>query len=154
SWLCREGYDVDPNVVQGTSRYESNHRHRVLSPDELRVIWQNAGEGQHGQIVKLLMLTAMRRSQIGGLRKTEVKLNPSPIATEDRCIVLPGRRSKLARKGGSKHDDAFVLPLSLQAIKILQSVEERKDSEFVFGQDDGQGYSGWSKAKAALDKRI
>jgi integrase len=152
NWMIGEGYEIT-NVVEGTKKYESEARDRVLSPDELRIIWQNAGEGQHGQIVRLLMLTGARRTQIGSLKKVEVKLAKSEIAIEDRVIVLPGQGKKGSRKGGSKHSDKFLLALSTQAIKILESVTEREDSEFVFGEGKG-GFSGWSKAKAALDERI
>jgi hypothetical protein len=76
------------------------------------------------------------------------------ITTEDRVIVLPGQQKKISRKGGSKHDDEFLLPLSTQAINILESAEARKNSDFVFGDGGEGGFSGWSKAKAALDKRI
>lgn len=152
NWMIAEGYEV-ANVVQGTKKYESAVRDRVLMPEELRAIWLKAGDDQHGKIIRLIMLTALRRTQAGSLRKDEVKLAASSVKTEDRLIALPGQRGKRARKGGSKHDDKFLLPLSTQAIKLLLSVDKREDSDYVFGEGEG-GFSGWSRAKAALDERI
>src|SRR5262249_14835101 len=40
-----------------------------------------------------------------------------------------------------------------EASAILDSIEQRKDRDFVFGRGAG-GVSGWSKAKAEIDARI
>jgi integrase len=42
-------------------------RERVLSPEELRRVWQVA-DGTFGKIVRLLILTGQRRGEIGALR--------------------------------------------------------------------------------------
>ena len=45
------------------------------------------------------------------------------------------------------------MPLSAATIAILHDTPERVDRDYVFGFGAG-AFSGWSKAKVALDKRI
>lgn len=156
SWCRQQGHEF-VNPVEGTVKYESEERDRVLSPDELRVIWQTAGDDDYGKIVKLLMLTAARRTQMGDLKKAEVKLEASAIPMQDRLIQLPGQSRKNSRKGGSKHSDPFLIPLSKQARAILEAKAKapRENSDFVFGNGKGAGgFSGWSSCKERHCERI
>lgn len=156
SWCRQQGHEF-VNPVEGTVKYESEERDRVLQPDELRIIWQTAGDDDYGKIIKLLMLTAARRSQIGDLKKAEVKLGESAIPLQDRLIELPGQSRKHSRKGGSKHSDTFLITLSKQARAILEAKAKspRVDSDFVFGNGKGDGgFSGWSSCKERHCERI
>jgi integrase len=154
NWVIQQGHEIG-NVVTGTVKYESEHRDRVLQPDELAAIWRHSGADDFGRIVRLLMLTGARRTQIGSLRKAEQRLEPSELPLQDRLIELPGQGRKNSRKGGSKHGDTFLIPLSRQAMAILKDkAKSPRDGDYVFGDGGEGGFSGWSKAKAALDKRI
>ncbi len=46
-----------------------------------------------------------------------------------------------------------MLPLTDAALMILDAIPKRSGREFVFGSGQG-GFSGWSKAKAALDAAL
>jgi integrase len=133
-WAIGEGL-CDNNPVVGTNKQEENSRSRVLSEAEAAAVWLAAPEKDYGRIVRLLLLTGCRRDEIGSLRWSEIDL-------EARTITLPGERTK----NGRPH----VVPLSDSAIAIIAAIP-RRDREHVFGQGRG-GFSGWSKAKAALDE--
>ena len=62
-------------------------RTRVLTGDELRTIWGALEDDVLGAAVKLLMLTACRRNEIGKLSWSEVDLTAAKID-------LPGERTK------------------------------------------------------------
>jgi integrase len=143
TWLAREGY-LDANPVAFTNQAEEKKRERVLSDEELRIIWQALDDwgpsDQFGVIVKLLMLTGARRSEIGGLLWDEIS---------DTLITLPPERTK----GGREH----LVPLSEPALSILKTLPRRPmpdgtPREHVFG--NGCGYQNWSRAKAELDARL
>src|SRR5262249_58764521 len=72
TWLAGEGL-VEVNPVGFTNKpQERGARTRVLSDSELREIWEALeGAGQYGDIVRLLMLTAARRTEIGDLLWSE-----------------------------------------------------------------------------------
>ena len=142
TWLAREGY-LDANPVTFTNKADENGgRERALAGDELRIIWLAAGDDEFGAIVKLLMLTAARRTEIGGLEQDEI----SPTLP---LITLPPARTK----NGREH----LIPLSAPAMAILRTLPRRTmgdgtPQEHVFG--NGGGFQNWSRAKAELDARI
>jgi integrase len=136
AWAIGEGL-VEANPVIGTNKAsESKSRERVLSDVELVAIWKAAPNNDYGRIVKLLMLTAQRREEIGGLAWPE-------IDKARKLIALPPERTKNSRP----HD----VPLSDAAMAVLDSVIERDGRGLVFGRGKG-GYSGWSRSKEALDE--
>jgi integrase len=87
-------------------------------------------------IVKLLMLSGQRASEIAGLDWAEVNFKQG-------LIFLPGERTK----NGRPHN----IPMSATVKSLLQS-RDQSDRHLIFGQGEGP-FSGWSKAKTALDRR-
>ena len=80
-------------------------RDRVLTEDELRTAWAALGDDDYGDIFRLLVYTASRRNEIGGLRWGEVNF-------ADALIEFPAARMK----NGKPH----VIPLSEPALAILK----------------------------------
>lgn len=137
SWAIGEGVS-DSNPVVGTNLSNEVSRDRTFTDEELRLIWLHAGSGQYGAIVRLLMLTGQRRDEVGAMRSIELKLE------QGLWTIHPART-----KNGRAHD----VPLSPTAIEILRACPRLPGREFVFGEGPGP-FSGWSKAKASLDKRM
>jgi integrase len=132
AWAQREGI-VENNVGANHNKLHEASRERVLSDDELRSVWQATdSDTDYHAIVRLLMLTGMRRAEVGDLRWSEVDF-------ERNIITLPEQRTKNAR--------AFELPLSGTAAAILKT--RPRDGERVF-----DGFSGFSSCKQALDARV
>jgi integrase len=137
---CLERLYVKANPALGIrSRAGSNARERTLSEAELAEVWAACLEDDFGRIVKLLILTGQRRGEIADLRWTEIKAG-------DKLIDLPPERTK----NGRPH----VVPLSAEALAVLLSCEHWEGRDIVFGAGELRGFSGWSKAKEALDERI
>jgi integrase len=144
NWAIREGLDIPANPVHGTNRPEQpKSRERVLSYRELAEIWQACGDDDYGRIVRLLILTAQRRAEVGGMRWQE-------LDTEAGQWFLPSARTKNHRE--------HVLPLVRDALALLPHCRTGRDHIFGDGprreRDQHRGFSGWSKSKAALDARI
>jgi integrase len=143
NWAVREGFDI-ANPVFGTNRpAEPKSRERVLTDIEIAEIWSACRDDDHGHIIKLLTLTGQRRDEVGGMRWSE-------IDDDKKLWTLPGSRTKNHRE--------HAVPLSDSALAFITASPHYKD--YVFGngprRSGGQprGFSGWSKAKAALDRRI
>jgi integrase len=136
SWAIKKGIDLPKgNVASYTEKHKENSRTRVLSDEELRAIWGACSDNAFGAIVKLLLLTGQRKSEIGFLRWDEIR---------DEQILLPGERTK------NKRD--HVVPLSDAAKEILNKF--RADGRtHVFGRYD-TGFGGWNTAKRELDARL
>jgi integrase len=135
SWAMEKAL-VDANPVIGTTKNKLQSRDRVLTPAEMRLIWNALADDDYGSIMKLLALTGQRESEIGSLSWSEIY---------DAEIILPEPRTK----NGRPH----VVPLAPLAVQIIESRERRSDCDFIFGQGKA-GFSNWSKAKQRLDKRI
>jgi integrase len=138
AWAITGGF-IETNPVTGTGKAdEGGSRERVLTEDELAEVWAALEADQFGDIVRLLILTAQRREEIGGLRWSEVDF-------ERGLIVLPPARTKNKRL----HE----LPLSSGARAILERQPRRKGRDLIFGHGSGP-FSGWSDSKAALDQHL
>jgi integrase len=113
-------------------------RDRVLSHDELRVVWQAAGKigWPFGPLVKLLMLTGQRRDEVAGMRWPELDLTA-------RLWTLPRERVKNNRP--------HQVPLSELAVAVLAPLPRFKNSPFVFTTTGTTPSTGYSKGKRRLD---
>jgi integrase len=132
NWAIREGYEIPVNPVMGTNRpAEPASRSRVLTDAEISRLWLACGDDDFGRIIRLLLLTAQRRDEIGKLRRNEIDL-------DQRLIRLPPARTK----NNSEH----IIPLSPLALSLLPPA----CGDFVFV---GRGFSAWSRHKARLDER-
>ena len=114
-------------------------RDRVLSNAELMLIWRAAAniEWPFGPLFRLLILTGARKMEIGALRWSEI---------DGDTIRLEGERTKNSEK--------FTIPLSRQALTIINALPRIAESEFVFTTTGQTCVSGFSKAKALLDADV
>jgi integrase len=145
SWAIGEGL-CDINPVTGTNKAgEEKLRGRVLSDAELVVIWKAAPSNAYGRVVRLLMLTAQRREEIGGLRWSEVVLTGKAHldnGVQPPMIALSAERTKNCR--------LHSIPLSAAAVAVIKAQPRIVGRDIVFGAGE-RGFSNWSKSKAALD---
>ena len=138
SWAMREGLcEANPVLATNDPAAGIPPRDRVLSDDEIRIVWNACGDDAAGRIVKLLLLTGCRRDEIGALKWSEI---------ESGLLTIPGTRTKNGR--------AVVLPLPAVASELLAMVPKQSGGDFVFGRGGDTPFSGWSAAKLLLDARI
>jgi integrase len=129
-----------PPIVPGMSRTSGKERarDRVLTDDEIRVIWPCLS-GTFGGLCKTLLLTAQRRTEVAGMRWDEI----------DAADVwsIPASRYK------TKHP--HFVPLSPAARAVIDLQPRIAGSPFVFSGRTGTGhFVGYSKSKPALDKAV
>lgn len=138
SWhATRDSRFVSPMVAgMGPSKATGASGSRVLVDDELRAIWaaSEAPEQFHA-VVRLLLLTAARREEIGAMRWDELKGD---------LWRLPPERHKTGRTAGE-----LVRPLSKAAMAIVEAQPRIQGSPYVFGQ---RGFGNWSATKERFDK--
>jgi integrase len=137
NWCLREGL-VESNQAVLTNVNKERKSDRVLVDAELKQIWKALPENDYSAIVRLLILTGQRRDEIADLHWSEIDF--------DRGIItLPPHRTK----NGREH----VIPMSAMVTSILEGQIRREGRDLVFGNGHG-GFSGFSKAKHALDDAI
>lgn len=112
-------------------------RDRVLTDAELVAVWKVTDKmgWPFGPAIKLLALTGARRDEIAALRWSELHGDE---------IKLEGARTK----NGEPH----TIPLSAAALRTIEDLPHIADGDLVFTSTGETPISGWSKAKAAIDK--
>src|SRR5262245_41431177 len=112
TWAVESGL-TEVNPVVGTPKPKAAPpRAWVLSDDELIAIWKAAGDDEFGRIVKLLIATGQRRSEVGGVAHSEIDI-------ERGTWTIPKERAK----NGREHS----LPLGSLAMEIIRSVPQVVD---------------------------
>jgi integrase len=138
TWAMGEGL-AENNPVIGTNKAtEEISRDHVITDAELAAIWRACRDDDYGRAVRLLMLTAQRRDEVGALEWIELNLDAA-------LWSIPKERTK----NRLPHE----VPLSGAAISILLDTPRRDGRSLLFGAREG-GFQGWSWAKTAMDERI
>jgi integrase len=138
SWAMSAGL-AETNPTVGTAKPKPPpSRSRVLDDQELLAVWNAAGDDEFGKIVRLLILTGQRRSEVGGMSWPELN-------TERTAWTIPSERSK----NGREHS----LPLGELAREIIASVSEIVGRDLLFGRS-ARGFTSWHEHKRALDRRL
>jgi integrase len=125
---------------------DEKERERALSIDELIAVWRACDElgPEAAGCVRMLILTAQRRSEVSGLRRREIFDNGA-------TWILPAARRKQDNKR-SKKDHA--VPLSAVASAVITAMPSwaAPDADHIFGVAGRQPYSGWRKAAKKLQQ--
>jgi integrase len=113
-----------------------------LSDVELKAVWQ-ACEGlgwPFGPLIQLLILTGQRRDEVGSMRWAELDL-------AGRLWQLPKERTK--------NNVAHRVSLAPRAAAILEALPRiTGEQDFVFTTNGKTAASGFSRAKARIDKAL
>ena len=138
--IDRDTYGIETNPcarvkVEGTPNVGS----RVLSDDELRIVWaaSNRMSLPFGALVRVLLLTGQRLREISDARWDEI---------EGDVLTVPGERMK----GKQSHS----IPLTPTVMAILDAIPRFKDCPFVFTSLGKIAFCVFSSSKRKFDAMI
>jgi len=120
-------------------------RDRVLTDDEVRLFWRSCGMlgWPFDNLFRLLLVTAQRRDEVGGIRLGELDL-------ERRLWVIPKERAKNGRA-----NEVAVSDLALEVIDAAKAARPKiaaiMRSDLTFTSTGITPVSGFSRAKLRLD---
>jgi integrase len=138
AWALKKGLANENPVIKTDKAGTEKPRDRLLSNDEIKIIWNALGDDAYAAILRLLLLTAARLNEVAGLKWSEIDF-------ERNRITLPSDRVKNKR---THH-----LPMSRAVRKLLEERPRERDQELVFPRGKGT-FSSWTHAKTLLDQRI
>ena len=139
AWLvARDALTFSP--VTGVERpYKEKIRSRVLTDDELRVLWLACGhEGASGEAIRLMTLTGARRGEVGEMSRREVD-------QDHQLWNLPAERTK----NGRPH----TIPLSTQAWTLIEARPRFAGCDFVFTIDGKRVVNNWDEVKHRISAK-
>lgn len=132
--------DIIPaDFTSGIKKNPEQARERALTDDEVRAFWMATGQlgWPFGDILKLLLLTAARKSEIGEAHWGEINV-------DDEVMEIPASRTKQAR--------AHVIPLSRAAVAVIATLKKVGETpDLIFTTNAKTPVSGFSKAKLQMD---
>lgn len=138
NWYAARNDDYVSPVVRGMHRSNASKGKRTLDDDEVRAVWQAAGDaGTFGALVKLLLLTGQRREKVATMMWNDLKGDEWTIRTEDR------------EKG-----NAGVLRLPALALEIVAAQPRLAGNPYVFAGRGGGPINAFSQRKAELDAKL
>jgi integrase len=147
NWAIAQGdYGLDrspcdrlkPKMVIG----KKEARTRVLRDDEMRRMWRAADQMgyPYGRLFQFLALTGQRKSEVAEARWSEFDLKA-------KLWTIPAKRMKA--------DAAHVVPLTQEALDLLESLPRFKSGDFLFSTSSGRKpVNSFSKAKLRIDELI
>src|SRR5262249_39818073 len=138
NWLVGRGV-IEASPCAGIPRPSKERpRERILSDDEIKALW-NACEtigGAAGHVIKLLLLTGQRYSEVVGMPRGEI--------SGDVWTLSPDR---------TKNDRKHEVPLSKQALAIIEAMPV-KGEDFVFTTSKTRRLGNMDRAKTLLDGQM
>ena len=134
-WTTSRGF-TDFNPLAGmrrpkasrAERLEDESKGKALSDDQVRTLWTSAASlGAFGGLLRLALLTAMRRKELSGLKWSHVHDDRIVIEAEDA-------------KTGSRHE----IPMTA-TIRAILNAQPKTTSPLVFPGRNNVRMTGWSK---------
>jgi integrase len=145
NWRAARDDDFHPPIAKGMARTKPKERarSRILSDEEIRDLWSAldtiAEPSCYPAFVRMLLVTATRRNEAARMRWDEI---------EGSTWTIPAARYKTK----TDHD----VPLTDAALALIgPRPKDYAKRPFVFSTTGGsKPFSGYSKAKEALDKLL
>lgn len=137
-WLIERGYiDYSPAVYIKPLHTEKP-RERVLSDEEIKVIWESLDQlnDSYRNCIKLLFYCGQRLSETAHLRSSQIEDDIWHLTSED-----------------TKNKTPSLVPLSLQALELINKTHQ-KDKDYIFtsGRIGDLPINGFSKSKNNINK--
>lgn len=134
---------IETNPYAGYSKPAGEtERDRVLSNVELAALWREAGKTAQpfGPLVRLLILTGQRRSEVTGVNGRE-------IDTTRAEWIIPSERAK----NGDRHT-VYLSPPALSELAKVKRIAGKE--KLIFTTNGTSAYAGHHKAKVRMDAQL
>ena len=149
NWALQRGIIEASPVALVEMPGPERKRERTLAADEIRAVWAAADKLGYpfGPFFRMALATGQRREEVAQMRWAD-------IDEGERIWTLPSEMTKAAR--------AHVVPLSRLALELLEEAKQAAEllittlepAAYVFTTRGDRPISGYSKAKARLDKVV
>jgi integrase len=140
NWFGTRNDDYSPPIVRGMRRQDQHAqaRARILTDDELRAIWQVAEGSKFGDILRICLLSAQRRTKVAEMKWSDFSI--------DGEWTIP--------KEHREKDNAGSLVLPPAAVAIIRARPRIGENPYVFAGRGNGPFSAFSATKTAFDRKL
>ena len=142
-WGCKRGLMPKGDPLEAPP--QGKPKQKILAREEVGRLLRVLGSRGHGAAAKFMLLTATRREEVCGATWAEIK---------NGVWIIPGARRKDTRPNARRAKEDHVLPLSRQAIALLNELGPGKLDELVFAGERGARLSNWPRWSAQIERRL
>jgi len=142
-WASKRGLMAKGDPLEGPP--QGKPKQRVLTRDEVGRLLRALGLRGHGAAAQFMLLTAARREEVCGATWAEIK---------DGVWTIPGARRKDTRPNARRAKEDHVLPLSRQAMALLNELGPGEPDELVFAGERGARLSNWPRWSVQIERRL
>jgi hypothetical protein len=158
NWYAARVKDFRSPIVKDMGRGKPKARSRVLSDQELRVLWPLL-DGVYGAVLKTALLTAQRFHTVSAMRRADIKSTltvPGHFDADEVWVddVQIDNVWDAGRDDDPDNKQLSAVPLSAMALEVIEAVpmvNAADGTDHVFSLSGREPIKGWSKFKARLD---
>jgi integrase len=144
-WAAKRGLMTKGDLLEAPP--QPPVRQRVLTHEEAGRLWRTLGWGTHDAAARFMLLTAARCEEACGAIWSEIDL-------ERAHWIIPAERRKdthaNTRRGAMDH----IVPLSRQAIALLERLERGEPETLVFTGGRGAKIANWPRRSRNMQRRL
>jgi integrase len=142
-WAAKRGLMAKGDPLEAS--VPGKPKQRVLSQVEIGRLLPELDTSGHGAAARFILLTGARRAEVCGATWSEIK---------DRVWSISGARRKDTRPNARRAPEDHVLPLSRQAIALIDGLWPRAPDALVFSGERGARLTNWPRWSARLKRRV
>ena len=142
-WAAKRGLMTRGELLEGPPLGEM--RQRVLTHDEVGQLLRVLGWRSRGAAARFMLLTGARREEVCGATWGEIK---------DGFWTIPSARRKDTRPSPRRTKEDHVIPLSRQALALLERIERGGPDDLVFAGEGGARLTNWPRWSARIERQL
>jgi integrase len=142
-WAQKRGLMAKGDELEAPT--QTVRKQRVLSRDEAGKLLGTLPMRGHAAAARFMLLTGARREEVCGATWGEIK---------DGFWTIPGARRKDTRPNARRAKEDHVIPLSRQALELLNQQTRREHDALVFTGERGARLTNWPRWSAQMERRL
>ncbi len=142
-WAAKRGLMTKGDTLEAPVQGEK--KQRALSHDEIGRLLRDLDARPHDNAAHFMLLTGARREEVCGATWREIK---------DGVWIIPSARRKDTRPNARRSKEDHVIPLSRQAMALLNGLGVNGPSALVLAGERGARLTNWPRWSARMERRL
>jgi integrase len=142
-WAAKRGLMGKGDALEAPTQGET--KQRALCRDEIGPLLSDMDARPHDNAARFMLLTGARREEVCGATWREIK---------DGVWIIPSARRKDTRPNARRSKEDHVVPLSRQAMTLLNELGPGEPDALVFAGERGARLINWPRWSARMERRL